>query len=95
MKEKNRTGILTALLAVLSIQGVEFKKKIGIITAVAVLVSLTGIATANPFNIAIIQPGGNPTTFHLGQTNTFGWKCIISWIQSPSATRTIEVNLRL
>jgi hypothetical protein len=92
MKEKNRKGILTALIAVLSIQGVKFKKKIGIITALAVLVSLAGIATASPFNINIIQPGGNPTTFHLGQTNTFGLDMGNFLAPSPpSDTRTLEV----
>ena len=37
MKKKNRTGILTALLAVLSLQRVESKNRIGIITVLAVL----------------------------------------------------------
>ena len=46
MKKKNRTGILTAMLAVLCIQRVELKKKIGIITVLAVMVALTGIAFA-------------------------------------------------
>ena len=69
MKNKNRKGILTALLAVLCI---ESKKRIGIFTALAVMVMLTGIVAGSPFNPNIIQPGGNPTTFEKGQTNTFG-----------------------
>jgi hypothetical protein len=53
MKKKNRTGILTALIAGLYIQGIESTKRIGIITAVLAVLLMASIPAQ-----ASIDPAG-------------------------------------